>query len=126
MTTTGKWEEWTLYMLEAIRETSSWTSNKIRGAQALLEHTVQHVQRHAGNIYTRELVEQLFVQPYCRIANLVDSGIAKRQTASVYLKQLCDVGVLEEHKVEREKLFLHPKLLMLLTRDGNEFEHYSA
>lgn len=124
--TTGRWEEWTLYMLEAIRETSTWTSNKVRGAQALLEHTVQHVQRHAANIYTRELVEQLFVQPYCRIANLVDSGIAKRQTASVYLKQLCDVGVLEEHKVGREKLFLHPKLLTLLTRDSNEFDIYPA
>lgn len=126
VTTTGKWEEWTLYMLEAIRETSNWTSNKVRGAQALLEHTVQHVQRRASNIYTRELVEQLFVQPYCRIANLVDSGIAKRQTASVYLKQLCDIGVLEENKVGREKLFLHPKLLTLLTRDSNEFDRYPA
>lgn len=124
VTTAERWESWILYMLEAIRETSTWTSNKVRAAQALLEHTVQHVQQRAGNIYTRELVEQLFVQPYCRIANLVDSGIVKRQTASVYLKQLCDIGVLEEHKVGREKLFLHPKFLTLLTRDGNEFEHY--
>jgi Fic family protein len=84
------------------------------------------VQQRASNIYTRELVEQLFVQPYCRIANLVDSGIAKRQTASVYLKQLCDIGVLEEHKVGREKLFLHPKFLALLTRDSNDFAHYPA
>ena len=126
VTTTERWEDWTLYMLEAIRETSTWTSNKVRSAQALLEHTVQHVQQRASNIYTRELVEQLFVQPYCRIANLVDSGIAKRQTASVYLKQLCDIGVLEEHKVGREKLFLHPKFLALLTRDRNEFDHYPA
>lgn len=87
---------------------------------------MQHVQKHAANIYTHELVEQPCTQPYCRIANLVDNGIAKRQTASVYLKQLCDIGVLEEHKVGREKLFLHPKLLMLLTRDNNEFENYPA
>ncbi|MEM9530380.1 MAG: Fic family protein [Pseudomonadota bacterium] len=126
VTSTGKWEEWTLYMLEAIRETSSWTSKKVRGAQALLEHTVQLVHRRTPKIYTRELVEQLFVQPYIRISNLVDSGIAKRQTASVYLKQLCDIGVLEENKVGREKLFLHPKLLTLLTRDSNEFEHYPS
>lgn len=126
VTTTERWDDWILYMLEAIRETSTWTSNKVRSAQALLEHTVQHVQQRASNLYTRELVEQLFVQPYCRIANLVDSGIAKRQTASVYLKQLCDIGVLEEHKVGREKLFLHPKFLALLTRDSNEFDHYPA
>jgi Fic family protein len=126
VTVSESWEDWSLYMLEAIRETSIWTSNKVRATQALLEHTVQHVQSKASNIYTRELVEQLFVQPYCRIANLVDSGIAKRQTASVYLKQLCDAGVLEEHKVGREKLFLHPKFLTLLTRDSNEFDHYPA
>ena len=66
------------------------------------------------------------MQPYCRIANLVDSGIAKRQTASVYLKQLCDIGVLEEHKVGREKLFLHPKFLDLLTQDKNEFNPYGS
>ncbi|MEJ1298947.1 MAG: Fic family protein [Candidatus Sedimenticola sp. (ex Thyasira tokunagai)] len=124
VTTDERWEEWMLYMLDAIRQTAIWTGDKIRAAQALLEHTVQHVQKNATNIYSRELVEQLFVQPYCRIANLVDSGIAKRQTASVYLKLLCDIGVLEEHKVGREKLFLHPRFLTLLTRDNNEFEPY--
>jgi Fic family protein len=126
VTTKDRWESWMLYMLDAVRQTATWTSDKIRASQALLEHTVQHVQKRAHNIYSRELVEQLFVQPYCRIGHLVDSGIAKRQTSSVYLKQLCDIGVLEEHKVGREKLFLHPRFLALLTRDRNEFEPYPA
>jgi Fic family protein len=126
VTTEERWEAWLLYMLDAVRQTATWTNKKIRAAQALLEHTVQHVQNNAGNIYSRELVEQLFVQPYCRIANLVDSGIAKRQTASVYLKQLCDIGVLEEHKVGREKLFLHIRFLDLLTQDNNAFKRYGS
>ncbi len=91
----------------------------------LYEHTVKLVQgSSASSIYSRELVEQFFVQPYCRIANLVDSGIAKRQTASAYLKQLCDIGVLQEHNLGREKLFLHPKFLILLTQDNNKFAPY--
>ena len=62
----------------------------------------------------------IFVQPYSRIANVVEADIAKRQTASVYLKELCDVGVLKEIKVGREKLFINPRLMTLLTaeRDG--------
>jgi len=40
----------------------------------------------------------LFKQPYCRIANVVDAGLAKRQTASVYLKSLAEIGVLRELK----------------------------
>ena len=55
---------------------------------------------------------------------LLRSGTS--DSASVYLKQLCAIGVLEEHKVGREKLFLHTKLLTLLTRDSNEFEQYPA
>lgn len=119
VTKNGQWEEWLLYMLGAIHQTAIWTSNKIIAVQELMERTVQHVQQNAPNIYSRELVEQLFEQPYCRIANLVDSGIAKRQTASVYLKQLSDIGVLEEHKIGREKLFLHPKFLALLTGEND-------
>ncbi|MFN2286708.1 MAG: hypothetical protein ABR578_00090 [Chromatocurvus sp.] len=34
------------------------------------------------------------------------------------------MGVLEEHKVGREKLFLHPKFLTLLTHDNNDFDPY--
>lgn len=68
-------------------------------------------------IYSRELVELIFVQPYCRIGNIVESGIAKRQTASVYLKELSDIGVLKEVKAGREKLFINPRLMTLLTAE---------
>ena len=40
-------------------------------------------------------------QPYSRIQNLIDANVAKRQTASVYLKQLVAIGVLSE--VQRGK-----------------------
>jgi len=70
------------------------------------------------------LVELIFSQPYCRIANLVECGLAKRQTASVYLKQLVDIGILKEIKAGREKLFIHPKLISLLRQENNEFNAY--
>lgn len=44
--------------------------------------------------------------------------------ASRYLKQLTSIGVLSEIALGREKLFLHPKLLQLLTRDSNTFTDY--
>lgn len=67
----------------------------------------------------------VFEQPYCRIGNLVDKGIGQRQAASRYLKELVDVGVLRETPVGREKLFIHLKLMQLLTRDSNRFEPYA-
>ncbi|MFU8815079.1 MAG: hypothetical protein ACNA7W_07020 [Pseudomonadales bacterium] len=53
-------------------------------------------------------------------------GIAKRQTASVYLKKLVDIGVLREESAGKEKLFVHTKLLRLMSQDGNEFTPYPA
>jgi hypothetical protein len=50
-------------------------------------------------------VELIFVQPYCRIRNVVDARIAERQTAAAYLKKLVAADVLTEVKVGREKLF---------------------
>ena len=51
--------------------------------------------------------------------------MVSRQTASVYLKELARIGVLEEKTVGREKLFIHPKLMRLLTRDSNDFARYT-
>jgi Fic family protein len=125
VTRNDQWQEWTEFMLTAVKDTAVWTSAKIRAARELLDHTLDHVRREASSIYSRELVDQIFIQPYCRIGNLVDAGIGHRETASKYLKTLRDIGVLEEIKVGREKLFLHPKFLRLLTQDDNRFEPYS-
>ncbi|MCK5324916.1 MAG: Fic family protein, partial [Woeseiaceae bacterium] len=83
-------------------------------------------QQRLPKIYSWELVELLFKQPYCRIGNIVDSNIAKRQTASTYLKQLCDLGVLKEVKSGRENIFVHPKYIELLTGEENVWVYYSG
>ena len=110
----GAWEPWLLFMLEAVRSTAHWTTSRIKAIRTLIDDTVHRMRRDAPGIYSRELTELIFVQPYCRIANLVDAGIAQRQTASVYLKQLVDIGLLKEMKAGREKLFINPQLLHTL------------
>ena len=91
-----------------------------------MEHTGEFVQKRLPKTYSWELVELLFKQPYCRIGNLVEANVAKRQTASVYLKQLCDLGVLRELKSVRENLFVHPKYIELLTAEENVWIYYSG
>jgi Fic family protein len=117
-------EPWLLYMLRAVEETTSWTLEKIGAIRDLREHTTEHVRRRLPKIFTRELIDVIFEQPHCRIRNLQKAGIAKRQAASRYLKALVGIGVLREEASGREKLFVHPKLVRLLTRDTNAFEPY--
>lgn len=117
VTTRGAWEDWILYMLRAVDETARWTTARIRAIRQLMQETAEYVRAEASGAYSQELVELIFVQPYCRIKNVVEAGIAQRQTAAVYLKQLANAGVLEEVKVGREKLFINPRLMRLLTAE---------
>jgi len=126
VTRKGAWEAWVLYMLEGVRSTATWTTDKINAIHALMTHATDYVRAHVPRIYSRELVELVFVQPYCRIQNIVDAGLGHRQTASVYLKALVDIGVLKEEKVGREKLFIHPEYMRLLTSDTHQFSAYGS
>lgn len=118
------WEDWIIYMLKGVEQTSQWTTKKILAITQLAEHTRIYIKQTRPKIYSYELVDVIFEQPYCRISNLMDKDIAKRQTASVYLKQLCEIGVLQEQEVGREKLFIHIKLMALLTQNDNDFKAY--
>ena len=118
------WEPWLLYIVKGVEETAIWTTAKIAAIRALSEHTTEYVRGRLPKIYSHELVSLIFELPYCRIGSLTEAGIAKRQTASQYLKQLVEIGVLAEVAVTKEKLFIHPKLMQLLTRDSNHFTPY--
>lgn len=118
------WEPWILYILQGVEETATWTTAKIAAIRALSEHTMSYVRSKLPKIYSYELVSLIFELPYCRISSLTEAGIAKRQTASVYLKQLVEIGVLNEVASAKEKIFIHPKLMQLLSRDNNQFIPY--
>ena len=126
VTNEQSWEPWIMFILDGVEETCTWTTDKIKAIRELMEHTGEFVQKSLPKIYTWELVELLFKQPYCRISNLVSAGVAKRQTASVYLKLLCDLGILKEIKSGRENIFVHPKYIELLTGEENVWVYYSG
>jgi Fic family protein len=118
------WEPWLLYLVKGVEETANWTTAKISAISALADHTFAYVRERLPKIHSHELVSLIFELPYCRISNLIEAKIAKRQTASLYLKQLVDIGVLTQAETSKEKIFIHPKLMQLLSRDSNEFEGY--
>jgi Fic family protein len=124
VTSHQEWDPWILYMLTAVEETSQWTTHKIKAVRALMEETTNYVRAVAPKM-PHAVVEQIFTRPYSRIGNLVERGIAKRETASAYLKQLTDLGVLQSEKIGRDKIFLHRKYLDVLFSDEHTFEPYA-
>ena len=124
VTRASAWEPWLLYMLQGVEETATWTTTKIEAVLRLRDETERFVREHAPKTYRPSLIDLLFEQPYCRIADLVDADIAGRQTASRYLHALVEIGVLRDRRLGRERLFFHPKLLQLLTEEPHEFIAY--
>ena len=63
--------------------------------------------------------------PGGRIQNVVEAGIAKRETAARYLRELVEIGVLREQRMGKEKLFVHPAYLRLLSNNDHGLQRYA-
>lgn len=124
VTETGEWEQWIKFILIGVEETSRWTTEKIAAIRELADNTRIYLKDALPAIYSYELANIIFELPYCRISNLIERGIAQRQTASRYLKKLVDIGVLAEVRAAKEKLFVNPKFMRLLTQETNTFERF--
>lgn len=116
VTEDAKWEPWILYMLDAVEQTALFTRDRTIKIKDLMEETLQLAKNKLpSRVYSKELVELLFHQPYTKGQFLVDAGIAERKTAAEYLKELEKIGVLKLHRVGKENLYLNVKLYKLLS-----------
>jgi len=102
-----------------------WTTAKIRAIGDLMDATVDYVSRTSPKIYSRELIEVIFTQPYSRIGNIVEAKLGNRKTASKHLKELVAKGVLDERQEGRENIYINVRFLDLLTSDRNDFKRFS-
>ncbi len=117
VTEKGEWENWILFILEAVENTAGLTRRRILEIRALLDEALDLAKRKLpARVYSKELIELVFRQPYTKGQHVVDAGLAERQTAAEYLKELERIGVLAPHKVGRENLYLNVKLYALLAK----------
>ncbi len=117
VTSKREWQNWILYMLDAIETSAIETRDKIMFIRNLIAQTLETGKRKLPTkVYSKELIELLFHQPYTKAQIVVDAGIAERKTAAVYLRELEKAGILRSKKVGKEVLFLNVKLLQLLSK----------
>jgi Fic family protein len=108
------WEPWIIYMLDAITQTARTTHERIIGIRNLMRDSMEQVKKQLPKVYSKDLMELLFRQPYCKIRFLEQAGIAQRKTASQYLRELERIGMLTPVKAGREVYYLNTVLLKLL------------
>lgn len=116
VTEESAWEDWVLYMLDAVQQTSVRTQKQITDILTLMESVRELVQKQAPSVYSKDLIEQVFRQPYSKIQFLERAGMGTRQTCAKYLRELEALGVLKGKKIGREVYFINQGLFELLTR----------
>ena len=114
--TEDKWEEWILYILEAVEQTSLETIELINSISDLMIKIQDKISRELPKIYSKDLVEILFMHPYTKIDFLVDRLNITRKTASKYLNELEDIGILENIQIKNSKFFINIELFNLLRK----------
>jgi Fic family protein len=115
VTEKNDWESWVLYILKGLEEMAIATRKQIIEIHLLIQEVAKKVRLTLPSIYSKDLVEVLFRSPYCKIKFLEDAGIAKRQTASTYLKQLEKEGILRSLKGGRDMYYVNDAFLNILT-----------
>jgi Fic family protein len=117
VTEKAEWEPWILYMLDAVEQTAFHTKDKILAIRELVAETLSFAkEKLPSRVYSKELIEILFRQPYTKVQFLVDAGLAERKTAANYLKELQKASIVVVRKIGKENLYLNVKLFELLSR----------
>ena len=116
VTAESAWEEWVLYVLAGVEQTSRYTLRKVTAIRALQDDFSRRARGASKGGGDSEFQAVLFEQPYCRINTVVERCGVSRPTASGWLSALVDAGMLQDVKIGRDRLFINREFLQLLVR----------
>lgn len=111
----SNYEDWIIYILKGIEETSKNTIELIKLIQEEMEAYKQDFIIKLPKIYSEELLDSLFYEVYTRINYIEERCHVTRQTAATYLNSLVEVGLLEFEKIGRESIYKNTRLINLLS-----------
>ncbi|RCW60335.1 Fic family protein [Halanaerobium sp. ST460_2HS_T2] len=110
------WDQWIIYFLKALAETARTSLNILKEINLLIEETALEMQQKVPKIYSRELLELLFIEFYTKISYIQEGLGVTRKTASNYLSTLENKGFLSSEKLGREKIYKNIRLFELIKK----------
>ena len=109
----NRWEDWVLYMLEAVEQTAVQTIVTIQAIKAaLLDY--KHRIRDEYKFYSQDLINNLFTHPYTKIEFVQRDLQVSRITATKYLEVLTEGGFVQKQKMGRGNYYVNIALNSIL------------
>lgn len=114
VTRSASWESWLLFMIEGVRVTAMDTLQKIDRVQALQTRMRDEIRAATSAGANADLLDALFEQPYCRIANVMEQCKVSRPTATKWLNELVRAESIVDLRLGRDRLFINHRFLDIL------------
>jgi Fic family protein len=100
-------------MLEAVAQTAHTTLAVVEGMRGQMAGLKQRMRTELPNLYSQDLLNNLFRHPYTRIEYVVADLKVSRQTASKYLDLLAEKGFVDKHRSGRSNYYVNTALVRL-------------
>lgn len=111
---TLQWEPWIIFMLKGVEQTADETIKFVRGISDMMLHYKHRIRKNLPNVYSQDLINNLFRHPYTKIEFVVKEVGVSRPTAMSYLNQLIDEGILSKLKLGRENYYINNGLFSFI------------
>ena len=112
----GDWENWIMFVLDAVEKTSIHTLGQIRRIKELMTEYKTGI-RDQFKFYSQDLLNNLFRHPYTKIESVMKEVDVSRPTATSYLKQLVEHDFLEKHKMGKSNFYVNRQLFDLFSAE---------
>lgn len=103
------WEEWVLYMLQAVETTARQTVTTVQAIKTAL-FDYKHRIRDGYKFYSQDLINNLFMHPYTKIEFVQHDLQVSRLTATKYLEALVAGGFISKQKIGRSNYYVNTAL----------------
>ena len=113
--TTNNWEEWIIYMINAVEVISKETIELILEIKDQMQLTKLEL-RSTYKFYSQDLLNNLYKHPYTKIEFVVRELNVSRLTAANYLNQLSTDGILRKEKIGKSNYYVNDKLFEILLK----------
>lgn len=116
--TENAWEDWVLYILEGVEQTSLQTIKLIDGIKGLMRSSKERMRKELPKIYSQDLLNNLFRHPYTKIDFVMEETGVSRKTAAKYLDELDRLGIVSKQKIWKDNYYINKDLFDLLKNVG--------
>lgn len=114
------WEDWVIFMLDAVAETAATTLHLVEGIGAQMRTVKHRMRAELPKLYSQDLLNNLFRHPYTRIEYVQSDLGVTRQTAARYLDMLAEQGFVEKHRAWKHNYYINTDLVRLFLTVSEE------